>query len=60
MFGYCCIECNKCDAYVATRNDDDELRAKVAKQWKMKAEEIIYLVTREERLSRQAMAKSSG
>ena len=40
MFGYCCIECNKCDAYVATRNNDDELRAKVAKQWKMKAEEV--------------------
>lgn len=40
MFGYCCIECKKCDAYVATRNDDDELRAKVAKQWKIKAEEV--------------------
>ena len=40
MFGYCCIECKKCDAYVATRNNDDELRAKVAKQWNMKAEEI--------------------
>jgi hypothetical protein len=38
--GYCCIECSKCDAYVATRNNDDELRAKVAKQWKMKAEEV--------------------
>ena len=40
MFGYCCIECSKCDAYVATQNNDDELRAKVAKQWKMKTEEI--------------------
>ena len=40
MFGYCCIECSKCEAYVATQNNDDELRAKVAKQWKMKAEEI--------------------
>ncbi len=40
MFGYCCIECNKCQAYVATQNDDDELRAKVAEQWKMKAEDI--------------------
>ena len=41
MFGYCCVECNKCDAYIATRNNDDELKAKVAKQWKMKAEEIV-------------------
>ena len=41
MFGYCCVECNKCDAYVATRNDDDELRAKVAERWKMPAEEIV-------------------
>lgn len=40
MFGYCCIECGKCDAYVATQNNDDELKAKVAKQWKMKAEQI--------------------
>jgi len=40
MFGYCCIECKKCDAYIATWKDDDELRAKVAKQWKIKAEEV--------------------
>lgn len=40
MFGYCCIDCSKCDAYIAIRNNDGELRAKVAKKWKMKTEQI--------------------
>ena len=39
-FGYCCIECSKCQAYVATQSNDEKLRAKVAEQWKMKAEQI--------------------
>jgi hypothetical protein len=37
---YCCLECDKCDAYIATQNNDDELWAKVAKQWKMDVEKI--------------------
>ena len=40
MVAYCCLECDKCDVYIATQNNDDELRAKVAKEWKMKAEEL--------------------
>lgn len=40
MIAYCCLECDKCDAYLATQNNDDALRAKVAKEWKMKIEEI--------------------
>jgi hypothetical protein len=40
MIAYCCLECDKCDAYIATQNGDDELRAKVAKEWKMDAEKI--------------------
>ena len=40
MIAYCCLECEKCDVYIATQNNDDELRAKVAKEWKMKAEEL--------------------
>jgi len=40
MVAYCCLECEKCDVYIATQNDDDELRAKVTKEWKMKAEEL--------------------
>jgi hypothetical protein len=40
MIAYCCLECDKCDVYIATQNNDNELRAKVAKEWKMKAEEL--------------------
>ena len=40
MIAYCCLECDKCDVYIATQNNDDELRAKVANEWKMKAEEL--------------------
>jgi len=40
MIAYCCMECDKCDVYIATQKKDDQLRAKVAKEWKMKAEEL--------------------
>jgi hypothetical protein len=40
MIAYCCLECDKCDAFIATQNDDDALRAKVAEEWKMDAEKI--------------------
>ena len=30
---YCGLDCEKCEAYIATQNDDDDLRAKVAKEW---------------------------
>ena len=40
MIAYCCLDCKKCDAYIATQNNDEKLRAKVAKEWKMKAEEL--------------------
>ena len=31
--GYCGLDCKKCDAYIATVNDDQALREKTAKQW---------------------------
>lgn len=31
--GYCGLDCERCDAYVATVNNDDELRVKTAKLW---------------------------
>ena len=31
--GYCGLDCRKCEAYIATIHNDDELRAKVAKLW---------------------------
>jgi hypothetical protein len=37
---YCCLECDKCDVYVATQTNDDALRAKVAKEWKTDAEKL--------------------
>jgi hypothetical protein len=31
MFAYCGLDCEKCDAYLATINDDQALREKTAK-----------------------------
>lgn len=33
MIGYCGLDCVQCEAFIATQNDDDELRAKVAEKW---------------------------
>ena len=33
MIGYCGLDCEKCDAYIATVNNDDALREKTAKTW---------------------------
>ena len=33
MIAYCGLDCRKCEAYIATVNDDDELHRKVAKKW---------------------------
>ena len=33
MIAYCGINCDECDAYKATRNNDNELRKKVAAEW---------------------------
>jgi hypothetical protein len=33
MTGYCGLDCEQCGAFIATRNDDDALRAKVAEEW---------------------------
>ena len=30
---FCGLDCEKCEAFIATKNDDDELRRKVAKLW---------------------------
>ena len=31
--GYCGLDCEQCDAYLATVNDDQDLREKTAKLW---------------------------
>ena len=33
MIGCCGLDCEKCGAYLATINDDDEMRVKTAKLW---------------------------
>lgn len=33
LIAYCGLDCEKCDAYIATLNDDDTLREKTAKLW---------------------------
>ena len=33
MIACCGLDCAKCDAYIATINDDNDLRSKVAKLW---------------------------
>jgi hypothetical protein len=33
MIGYCGTDCSKCDAYIATSNNDDKLREETAKLW---------------------------
>lgn len=33
MIGYCGLDCEKCDAYIATINDDQDLREKTAELW---------------------------
>ena len=33
LIAYCGIDCKKCDAYIATKNNDQALREKTAKLW---------------------------
>ena len=33
MIAYCGLDCEKCDAYLATIHDDQALREKTAKLW---------------------------
>ena len=33
LTGICGLDCEKCDAYIATKNDDQSLRERTAKLW---------------------------
>ncbi len=33
LIGFCGLNCEKCDAYIATVNNDNDLREKTAKLW---------------------------
>jgi len=40
MVAYCALPCDKCDAYLATINNDENLKIEVAARWGMKPEDI--------------------
>ncbi len=47
-FGYCGLDCNICEGFIATRDNNDEIRKKLAKEWsndeyKLKPEDINCL-----------------
>jgi hypothetical protein len=33
MIAYCGLDCNKCDAFIATREEDSERKKKMAERW---------------------------
>ncbi len=33
MIAYCGLDCEQCEAFIATRDNDDALRVKTAEQW---------------------------
>lgn len=33
MISYCGLRCESCEAFVATQNNDDAMRAKIAQKW---------------------------
>ncbi len=33
LIAFCGLDCERCEAFIATKNDDDVLREKVAKEW---------------------------
>ncbi|MEJ2568087.1 MAG: DUF3795 domain-containing protein [candidate division WOR-3 bacterium] len=33
LVGFCGLKCNKCPAFIATKNDDDNERERIAKEW---------------------------
>ena len=41
MIAFCGLACNECKAFQATKNDDDKMRVKVAKQWSRRHKTIF-------------------
>jgi len=40
MIAFCGITCTDCKAFVATQQNDDAKKKKIAEEWKMKPEEV--------------------
>jgi hypothetical protein len=43
MIAYCGLDCERCDAYLATLNKDENLKTEVAERWGMKPEDIFCM-----------------
>ena len=41
MIAYCGMDCEKCECYLATEDNDDALRAEVAEKWSQQYNEDI-------------------
>lgn len=41
MISSCGLDCATCDAYIATKNDDNAMRSRVAKEWPARYESPI-------------------
>jgi len=41
LIAYCGLNCEECEAYIATKNNDDNLREKVAKEWSIANKVVI-------------------
>ena len=42
LIAYCGLDCEKCEARIATMNNDDELRQNVAKEWSVMNENRLF------------------
>ena len=40
---YCGLECEACEAHIATINDDNELRMKVAREWSEQSKILVLM-----------------
>ena len=45
LIGFCGLDCEMCEARIATLNNDDGLRRKVAAEWSVSNEEALALET---------------
>ena len=51
LVAFCGLNCAKCDAYIATKNNDDALREKTAKMWsELKSPWFMRIMRRRRRI----------
>ncbi len=63
MIACCGLDCSKCEAYLATQEDNDVKRAEVAKKWSVQYSEFIevrlLIQLQEHVLKRQGLYKGA-